>query len=293
MPEPAAVLIAGAGTMGRQIAATLALGGATDVRIVDPDLAQRESAREWMDAFLADEGQAECSTRIALFAQHLAPDDAVELAIEAVPERLELKRAVIPELLRAAPRATVASNSSSMPVARLVVDADGENEPSLDRLVNLHFYVRPWERRVVELMTSGESDEARIEAVERFMQRLGFRVFVLRRPSFGLLYNRIWAAVKREALAIVDEGVATPAEVDAICRALDPQPARGPFERMDAVGLDTVRLIERAYASERGTAFSTTLERLVEEGRLGRKSGGGFFEYEGEHKDLSKEGTEK
>ncbi|MCS3844035.1 3-hydroxyacyl-CoA dehydrogenase family protein [Microbacterium sp. AK031] len=292
MRERGVVLVAGAGTIGRQIAAALALRGATDVRIVDPDPDQRQSAREWIDAFLAGEGRSECSTKIVLRAAHLAPDDAVELAIEAVPEQLELKRAVIAELLRAAPRATVASNSSSMPVSRFVAEAEGEHQTSLARLINLHFYVRPWERRVVELMPSGASDGARVEAVDRFMQQLGFRVFVLRRQSFGLLYNRIWASVKREALAIVDEGIATPAEVDEICRALDPQPPQGPFERMDAVGLDTVQLIERAYAAERGTGVSTTLERLVAQGRVGRKSGGGFFEYD-EHEDLSTEGTEK
>lgn len=273
------VLIAGAGTMGRQIAAVLAASGANDVRLLDPDAAQRAAAREWIDAFLGD---AESSSRIRLLGEYERPDARIALAIEAVPESIELKRRVIPELLRAAPRATVASNSSAVPIARMVDD-----DAQLERLANLHFYVRPWERRVVELMTSGRTADARMEELRALMQRWEFRVFVLRRPSFGLLYNRIWAAVKREALAVVDEGVAAPEEVDEICRALDPRPARGPFERMDAVGLDTVLLIEQAYAAEYGGSVSSGLDDLVARGRLGRKSGGGFFDYE----DVATEGT--
>jgi 3-hydroxybutyryl-CoA dehydrogenase len=150
-------------------------------------------------------------------------------------------------------------------------------------MLNVHFYVRPWERRVVEIMTSGSTSDEVLGATASLLRRCELQVFTLRTVSIGLLYNRIWAAIKREALAIVDEGVATPAEVDDIVRQLDPAPARGPFERMDDVGLDTVRDIEGVYSARFGWARSALLRKLVESGRTGRKSGAGFFRYPTQH----------
>ncbi len=270
-PRDTRVLVAGAGTMGRQIAATFVRNGAGEVRVIEPDDERAADARAWIDGFLGDDALA---SRVRIVPEAGEPDPGVDLALEAVPEVLDIKREVISSLLRAAPSATVASNSSSMPVARF-----GDAQ-ALHRLVNLHFYVRPWERRVVELMTSGETEAGRMDGLRLLMTSLGFEVFLLSKPSFGLLYNRIWAAIKREVLAIVDEGVADAATVDAICRALDPNPPRGPFERMDTVGLDTIRLIEQAYADERGWPRSRALGDLVDAGHLGRKTGQGFFTYE-------------
>jgi len=267
-----AVLIVGAGTMGRQIAATFAKNGAADLHVYEPNESQRESARAWIDEFVG----AEYAATVRLTGE-LEPAEAA-IVIEAVPEKTDLKREVLTQLLGAMPDATILTNSSSMPVDRLF-ESD-EEDPAFARLANLHFYVRPWERRVVELMTSGSTDTARLDQVQSYMEAAGFRVFRLRKPSFGLLYNRIWAAVKREALAIVDEGIASPNEIDEICRALDPQPARGPFERMDTVGLDTIQLIETSYASERGTTVSQTLNDLVAARQLGRKTGLGFYSYQ-------------
>lgn len=261
------VLVVGGGTMGRQIAATLALAGTAHVAVFDQSSLQRDDASAWLDEFIDDE---EVRGRIQVVPALDGHSD-VHLVIEAISEDEAAKRAVLTALLELAPRATIASNSSSLPVARLAAD------PA--RLVNLHFYVRPWERKVVELMTSGTTAPERLLALRSFMEALGFRVFTLAQPSFGLLYNRIWAAVKRESLAIVDEGIATAEEVDEIYRALEPRPTRGPFERMDAVGLDTILLIERAYAAERGTPISPALEALVDAGSLGAKTGRGFYDH--------------
>lgn len=126
-------------------------------------------------------------------------------------------------------------------------------------------------------MSSGATTPEAMSCAERLFTGLGFRVFRLRQQSVGLLYNRIWAAIKRECLRIVDEQIAEPAEVDEIYRLLDPQPSRGPFERMDMVGLDTVRDIETFYAAEAGTEVSPTLTALVRAGHLGVKTGRGFY----------------
>jgi 3-hydroxybutyryl-CoA dehydrogenase len=256
--------------MGRQISAVFAASGAR-VSLVERDDAHRRAAREWIDGFLSEPAARD---RVTLVASLPERSDS-RLVIEAITEEESVKRAMLAALQVIAPDAVVASNSSSMPVARFVDDV-----PAPERLVNLHFYVRPWERRVVELMTSGRTTPEHLADVRSVMEALDFRVFELRKPGFGLLYNRIWAAVKREALAIVDEGLADPAEIDAIYRALEPQPSRGPFERMDAVGLDTVQLIESSYAREHGTTTSAVLDDLVRADRLGVKTGQGFYTYD-------------
>lgn len=94
--------------------------------------------------------------------------------------------------------------------------------------------------------------------------------------------RRIWAAIKREALSVAAEGVASPEEIDAIYKDVL-KTAKGPFEQMDVVGLDVVLDIERHYAEERGglpEAPRTLLEGMIGEGRLGVKSGRGFYQYE-------------
>lgn len=260
-------LIIGAGTMGRQIAAALLGAGIGSIDLVDASPDARACASEWLSIFRPKLPTDRVTVRDS-WDDSRRPD----IIIEAVPEDENLKRAVLAALAADFRDAALASNSSAIPTSRFVDDVD---DPS--RLMNLHFYVRPWERRVVELMSSGATSDTHLGSVRSFMEACRFRVFLLRRPSFGLLYNRIWAAVKREALAIIDEGVATPEEVDAIYRALEPSPPRGPFERMDAVGLDTVELIERLYIAERGGTLSPTLSGLVARGRLGEKTGAGFL----------------
>lgn len=96
--------------------------------------------------------------------------------------------------------------------------------------------------------------------------------------------NRIWAAIKREALLTASEGVAEPAEIDEIFKDVLKTP-KGPFEQMDVVGLDVVLNIEDHYAAKRGNIPSRPreyLQRFIETGNLGIKSGRGFYNYEGQ-----------
>ena len=262
--RPAAVV--GAGTLGRRIALVLARGG-DDVRITDPDPAQREAAGR----YLREQGQTVTVTH-----DLAAAVDGAWLVVEAAPERLEVKRPLFAELSALAPPdAVLATNSSSYPSSRL---ADVVERP--ERLVNLHFYMPP-ERNAVEVMSCGRTDPAVVERLMSELPRYDLVPFEVRRESTGFIYNRVWAAIKREALAVVEEGVATPEEVDALfCLNLGAD--RGPFARMDADGLDVVLDIEEHYAAERPGVPEgprRLLRRLIDEGRLGRKSGRGFYDY--------------
>ena len=197
------------------------------------------------------------------------------LVVEAVPERLDLKRTVFADLDRLAPPdAILASNSSSYATSRLV---DAVSEP--ERLLNMHFYMPP-QNPAVELMSCGRTAPGLIDLLVERLPGYGLVPFEVHGESTGFIYNRIWAAIKREALAVVAEGVSTPEDVDRIFTDTLGAPF-GPFRMMDAVGLDVVLDIEEHYAEEREgipEGPRALLREHLAEGRLGAKSGRGFYE---------------
>lgn len=270
--------VIGAGTLGRRIALMLMTRGG-EVRIVDAADAQRTAAVAFVDAELpallsqlpgSSAGQLVPATGLA---------DAVAdawLVIEALPERLELKQEVFGELDRLAPPdAVLATNSSSYPSSQMI---DRVERPQ--RVVNTHFYMPPVSN-AVEVMSCGQTDRAVIDLLMSRLPSYGLVPFEVHRESVGFIYNRIWAAIKRESLAVVAEGVATPEEVDRIYQ-ISTGARRGPFRAMDAVGLDVVLDIEEHYAGVRpGLPESPRrlLREYVERGDLGRKTGRGFYDW--------------
>ncbi len=278
-PDPAGrpVAVVGAGTLGRRIALMLATRGG-EVRISDPDAGSREAAVEYATRALPAVASRVEGGRAGLVTSTADLADAVAgawLVVEAVPERLELKLQVFARLDELADAdAVLATNSSSYPSSRLV---EAVRRP--ERLVNTHYYMPP-ERTAVEVMSCGRTDPAVVALLLRELPAYGLQPFEVRRESVGFIYNRIWAAIKREALAVVEEGVATPQEVDELF-GLNLGTTRGPFRRMDAVGLDVVLDIEEHYAEERPglpEGPRRLLRQMLDAGRLGDKSGGGFYD---------------
>ncbi|MDI3339042.1 MAG: 3-hydroxyacyl-CoA dehydrogenase family protein [Sphaerobacter sp.] len=278
------VAIIGAGTMGGQLAVTLA-GRGVPVRLTDAAPAALAAARDRIAADaarLVDEGvlagpAAAISARVEAVSTLADAVHGAWLVIEAAPERLDLKRALFAELSALAPPDVILATNSSSFRSRLL--ADVTRHPA--RLLNTHFYHHPWQRNGVELMTCGQTDPAVIERVAAFLRATGFLPVVVRGESTGFIYNRIWRAIKRESLRVVAEGLATPEEVDRLfCLALG-APV-GPFGLMDRVGLDVVADIERHYAAESGRPEDeppALLDELVRAGRLGVKTGRGFYGY--------------
>lgn len=110
----------------------------------------------------------------------------------------------------------------------------------------------------------------------------GFSPFHVRKSSIGYLYNRIWAAIKRETLLTLSEGISTPQEIDAIFKDVLKTP-KGPCQLMDVVGLDVVLDIENHYADSRAGIPSEPreyLQKMIHDGHLGIKSGQGFYNYD-------------
>jgi 3-hydroxybutyryl-CoA dehydrogenase len=273
------VTVAGAGTLGRRIVTVFAAGG-SDVRLFDTSAEQRDAGRDYVQQHVA-EVQSALDLRPARTGRVEVADDlprAVDgawLVIESVPERVDVKIDVFGELDRAAARdAILATNSSSLP-SRLVIDKVEHPE----RVLNMH-YQQPPELNAVELMSCGKTDPEIIDALMGKLPDYGLAPFRVRRESDGFIFNRIWAAIKRECLMVVEEGVAAPEDVDEMWKIFT-RPGIPPFELMDRVGLDIVLAIEEHYAEVRTgipEGPRKLLRQYIDEGRLGVKSGGGFYD---------------
>ncbi|WP_082698897.1 3-hydroxyacyl-CoA dehydrogenase family protein [Mycobacterium sp. GA-2829] len=271
------VAVVGAGTLGRRIAAVFSSAGST-VTIVDTDAGQRDGAlryvAEQISALAPRSGRTPGEVSADADVESAVP--GAWLVIEAVPERLDVKRPLFGVLDRVAdPDAILATNSSSY-VSRLVVDEVTHR----NRVLNMHFAMPP-QNMAVELMSDGETDPAVIDFLVARLPDFGLLPFVARKESTGFIFNRIWAAIKRESLEVVAEGVCTPQEVDAIMVA-NLAIAEGPFRLMDRVGLDIVLDIEDHYAAENPhlpEGPRRLLHEYVDSGRLGVKAGEGFYKW--------------
>ena len=273
------VTIDGAGTLGRRIATVFAAGG-SDVRVFDASAEQGEAGRDYVEQHIAEVRQTldlrpDRTGRVEVAGDLSRAVDGAWLVIESVPERVDLKIDVFGELDRlAAPDAILATNSSSLP-SRLVIDKVRHPE----RVLIMH-YQQPPELNAVELMSCGRTDPEIIDALMDRLPDYGLAPFRVRRESDGFIFNRIWAAIKRECLMVVEEGVAGPEDIDEMWRIFT-RPGIPPFRLMDRVGLDVVLAIEEHYADVREgipEGPRTLLRGYVEEGRLGTKSGGGFYD---------------
>jgi 3-hydroxybutyryl-CoA dehydrogenase len=266
------VAVIGAGTLGRRIALMLVAGG-TRVQLFSRSADSREAARRFVEEHPM---VASGSTGKLVLFDALEPAVAgAWLVIESVPEDLELKRRIFGDLDRLADAdAILATNSSSYPSSELV---DAVECP--ERLLNVHFQMPP-ELVAVELMSCGRTEPAIIDTLVERLPRYGLVPFAVRRESVGFLFNRIWAAIKRECVMVVAEGVSTPEEVDRIWQ-LSLGTEVGPFRLMDRVGLDVVLAIEEHYAAVRDgipEGPRKLLREYVDQGRLGVKTGRGFYD---------------
>jgi 3-hydroxybutyryl-CoA dehydrogenase len=272
------VAVIGAGTLGRRIALMFASRGGT-VRIHARRAEQLTSATryvtETLPKLLIDRGFGEVGVVTAAGSLAEALDGAW-LAVESAPEKLEIKIPLWGQIDEAAgPDTIFATNSSSYP-SRLMAD----NVRDKRRLCNMHFYMPP-EFNAVDLMSDGETDRGLLDTLLTVLPEFGVYPFEARRECTGFIFNRVWAAIKRESLAVVAEGVARPEDVDGMFKINWHMPA-GPFQMMDLVGLDVVLDIENHYAEEfphLPKHVRDLLQTYVGAGKLGVKTGEGFYTY--------------
>lgn len=171
----------------------------------------------------------------------------------------------------------VASNSSSYAIGEII---RGLQLKHSNRILSAHSYWPP-ETSAIEIMGHRETDPQHVQTMLRRCDEHGFKSFHVKRESTGYIYNRIWAAIKREALLTASEKVATPEEIDEIFKEVLKTPL-GPFQQMDVVGLDVVLDIEEHYAEKRKNVPAEPrqyLKQFIEKGKLGVKSGQGFYSH--------------
>jgi 3-hydroxybutyryl-CoA dehydrogenase len=281
--EISTVTIIGAGFLGRQIAAMCAASG-RNVRVLDQDPSAANDTQAFLRDYLAKPVAAgELTWDLAVVIDRISPvysmEDAMtgtDLMIEAVPEVLKIKRGVFDAASRANPSAFLATNSSSIPSSAL---KDIVSQP--DKLVNLHFFSEFWNRSMVELMSCGETSDETMLTMREFGTSLGLFCAVVEGQSKGFIINRVWRAVKQEVLKVVDEGHASPEDVDRLW-AMFWGIKYGPFAMMDQVGLDVVSAIEDTYiavSTDPEDRPSRVLSQHVDQAELGVKSGRGFYDY--------------
>lgn len=277
------VAVIGAGFLGRQIAAMCAASG-REVRVMDQDPTAANKTMAFLRDYLATPIAAgKLTWDLAALSERITAvhtiEDAIsgaDLMIEAIPERLDIKREIFSAVSEANPHAYLATNSSSISSSEL-----RDVVSQTDKLVNLHFFSEFWNRSMVELMGCGETSPDTILTLRKFGTSLGLFCTVVEGQSKGFIINRVWRAVKQEALKVVDEGHASPEDVDRLW-ALFWGIHYGPFAMMDQVGLDVVANIEDTYLSvstDPEDRQSHTLHELVARHELGVKSGRGFYTY--------------
>jgi 3-hydroxybutyryl-CoA dehydrogenase len=287
--------VIGAGTMGSGIAQVAALAGyEARVHDADPDaldaaqmrigegLAQGVERGRWTDTV----GSA-AATRV-----HPAPGltdlTGCELVIEAAPENLELKRELFSRAAEACgPETVLATNTSSLRVSDIATGV-----PHPERVVGMHFFNPPALMKLVEVVAAEDSVESALTTATEVAERMG-RTPIRARDTPGFVVNRLARPFSLESLRMLADGVAAVEEIDRIVR-LGGGFRMGPFELLDLIGLDVNLSIARSFFAQGGEPErwrpSPIQERLVTEGKLGRKSGKGYYSYgEGRDRELDPE----
>ncbi len=254
------VVVVGGGSMGAGIAA-VAAGAGYGVTLVEPDALARERAAKRVPA--------------AQIVADIPEDRDAMLAIEAVPERIDLKQSVFALLEGRLPNAVLASNTSSLSVSEI---ARAVRDPR--RVVGLHFFNPPEKMALVEIVCAGQSGEGEIESARTFVERLG-KTGIVTADTPGFVVNRIARPFYLQAMRALEARVADIEEIDALVRGVGFR--MGPFELMDFIGLDVnLATSESIYerTQEERLAPVALQQTLVASGRLGRKSGSGFYSYD-------------
>jgi 3-hydroxybutyryl-CoA dehydrogenase len=276
------VAVLGAGTMGHGIAQVSA-GVGCNVRLYDIDEAAVQAGltriRGNLDAGI-ERGKVSEAERDAVLARLSATTriaDAVEgadLVIEAAPESMDLKEKIFGEVDAAAPdHAILATNTSSLSIARI---ASAVTDPS--RFVGMHFFNPVHIMKLVEVVWGPETSAATRDAAVAFASRLGKEPIVVR-DAPGFASSRLGIVLGMEAIRMVEQEVASPEDIDKAME-LGYRHPMGPLKLTDLVGLDVrLGIAEYLHDTLGSDAFEppALLRRMVAEGKLGKKSGQGFY----------------
>lgn len=267
--------------MGRGIAYLAAVAGCETV-IFDVDPGALDAARDAIASTLRKAVErsklTDADEQAAIARVHLAGDleEAVhgaELIVEAVPENFELKKDLFAQTdLFCGEETIMASNTSSISISRLA-----SNVERRDRFVGLHFFNPPHLMKLIEIVRGERTSDATVEEVRALALKMGKEPIIVK-DTPGFATSRLGVAIGLEAIRMLEEGVASAADIDRAMELGYNHPM-GPLRLTDLVGLDVRLGIAEYLSSTLGARFDppALLRKMVEEGKLGRKTGQGFY----------------
>jgi 3-hydroxybutyryl-CoA dehydrogenase len=283
-PAISSVAVVGFGTMGSGIAQVCAQAG-LDVHVVEQSEAVIERDMAGITKQLdraVDKGRLDPVERDATLAR-LTPSTnlehafAADLVIEAIPERLDLKLELVRTLdAEVAPSTIIATNTSALSVTEI---AAASTQPG--RIVGLHFFNPVPVLPLVEVVRAERTTDSTVARARAFVEQIGKQP-ILCRDTPGFVVNRILIPMLNDVVNLWDQGLASAADIDTGCKGGLNWPI-GPLALCDLIGLDVaVHAAEALYASTREPRFAppAAMVRLVKAGKLGRKSGEGFYSYD-------------
>ncbi|WP_255171777.1 3-hydroxyacyl-CoA dehydrogenase family protein [Natrononativus amylolyticus] len=278
------IAVLGAGSMGHGIAQVSAMAGHTVVlRDIDEEFVEsglegiRDNLQGGVDRDKVTETEREETLeRLEGTTDLEAAVADADLVIEAVPEEMDLKKEVFSDVEAAAPEsAVIASNTSSLSISEM---ASALETP--ERVVGLHFFNPPHLMDLVEIVVAEQTDEATEAFALEYVEGIEKEPVVVR-DSAGFASSRLGLALGLEAIRMVESGVASPEAIDTAMKQGYGHPM-GPIELGDHVGLDVRLHIAEHLRKELGERFKPpqSLRRKVRAGKLGKKSGEGFYVWE-------------
>ncbi|KKO84310.1 3-hydroxyacyl-CoA dehydrogenase [Corynebacterium otitidis] len=279
------VTVLGAGVLGAQIAYQAAFAGKNVVSydINDEALAAAKERFDRLDKTYTEgleeateERIAQTRERISQSSDLAAAVSEADLVIEAVPEKLDLKKDVWSTVGKAAPEKTIFTTNTSTLTPSDFSEASGREE----RFLALHFANELWHRRTAEVMPTEKTDEEVRKTVVEYAREMEMVPVEIKREHPGYILNSLSVPFFEAAQRLWDKNVADPAEVDRDWRESTAAPM-GPFQAMDVVGLRTVSTIGKGRDDEEIARIAERIdEELVQKGKTGVESGEGFLRYD-------------
>ncbi|MFX0038387.1 MAG: 3-hydroxyacyl-CoA dehydrogenase family protein [Promethearchaeota archaeon] len=274
MKEIKNVSVIGAGFTGKQIAAITALYN-YNVSVFDINTRILEEAKHYINGLIKRSKKHELISNVHYYNNIEEAVKDTDLAIEAIPENIELKKEAFSQIEKNAPKnVIIATNSSSIPVSKLE-DAVIKK----DRLLNIHFYPPIPLRPMADIMRGTKTSDETFKIGKEWLESIGCHPIILKKESHGFVFNRMWHAARREALKLWAGGYADIETIDLAWKTFTGM-KMGPFVLMDAIGLDTVYAVQMGYFDESGDPRDkppNALKEMIDKGDLGMKSGKGFY----------------
>jgi 3-hydroxybutyryl-CoA dehydrogenase len=275
--EIKSISVIGVGYLGKQIIEKSLLYN-YNIKAYDINKEDLNIFTEKMNMKIKEEGLKGSITRYDTIPEAV---NNVDLIIEAVPEKLELKREIFPKIEKAAsPHSIIATNSSSIPISKIEDIIERK-----DKVMNIHFYDL-FTMPMADIMRGTQTSEETFEKGRKWLESIDITPLEVKKECYGFVMNRIWRAIKKDCLKIWAGGYADHKTVDKaweiFCRFFIKNKF-GPFQFMDRIGLDVIYDIEMSYFKNSNNPDDeppNALKELVEVGNLGVKSGKGFYDYE-------------